>query len=1122
VRSGWRVATSPLEDFAVDVAAEAPPTDEADAARAREVLSACSSGNGMTELEGRIVGHALVGRERPLASFPGNVQVERDGRYFRSLGSDPSLELGVVPAETAPATRLVLQMRAVADRELAAAQLFWTAATRPFQERSSIRIPLVADGATRVYVVDLERLLGRPLAAKALRFRFDPLDCRGEFEVRNLLLLSGMPSVTRVPTEPAGEPPRHGDPANGSERRSVDIVVPIYNARELTRRCVASVLRHAAGDVRIVLIDDESTDPGIADDLAEFARDARVVVLRNEKNAGFVRTANRGMRNAEGRDILLLNSDTEVFEGFLEGLRDAAYHDARTGIVTPFSNNATIFSLPAFGDNPIPDGHTAASMAALVAVTSRRLRPPMPTAVGFCMYVRAEVVERLGFFDEEAYGRGFGEENDYCERALEAGFEIRLCDDVFVWHKGKASFGREGLDLERTNSRVLRERHPGYEPKIARFCRTNPLAPLQAEIAFHISRLREGARGAGLFLLHASPFALAAGTAERQVLDLLRLLGLPRAVVAYPEGTDLVAAEVLQGQVGAPTMIRFALATAAPRYCMAHPELERLVGRVVERFGIRWAHLHQLLFWPIGIGRTLRDAAVPYVVSAHDYYPACPSSNLIDFDTRSRCHCSHRDPIEAPGCLIHLFAAQGLQPVDFTALRVEHRRTFAETLRGAAAVVVPSHTTRRFFLENLRLEAAKTHVIGYGVEHESGRRGAPGSLLRVAFVGDVADPLHGSRNYLELLERSKDLSVEWHVFGDVEKHGYDEALRKLELGDRLVLHAAPEGRDCRSLLRWHGIDLCVLLPEIDEPFSSALSDSFSAGVPALVLDRGSLAERVSALRGGFVVLSVEEATRKIAFLIADRAPLASCVERIGESHLDTPAEVADRYRKLYLDVGFELAPDAELRSGWLHEISERAGVPPAPLLVSMEGSAQGPARSTRARRAMGVLKPIVPKPLRESIRVAFERIEEPPVLILKLRRATLRALAVQDKALTSRTFAARTDDPQIEFRFSPFAPAAVAELRFKMRRREAGPARAQFFWAHERDAPFSEALSASIDLDGGPGEWRQYRVRLDSDNVRAAWRRGPRIARIRFDPLSAPGIFDLGSLELFPGDGGAS
>src|SRR5262249_36159481 len=139
-----------------------------------------------------------------------------------------------------------------------------------------------------------------------------------------------------------------------------------------------------------------------------------------------------------GRDVLLLNSDTIVTEGFLERLRTCAYQDYTSAIVCPFTNNGTICSIPTWlKDNPVPadiDGY-----GQFIAEVSLRRCPELVTAVGFCMYIRADVLERVGVFDEENFGRGFGEENDYCERAKQAGYVIRLCDDLFVAHTGKAS-----------------------------------------------------------------------------------------------------------------------------------------------------------------------------------------------------------------------------------------------------------------------------------------------------------------------------------------------------------------------------------------------------------------------------------------------------------------------------------------------------------------------------------------------------------------------------------------------------------------------------------------------------------------------------------------------------------
>jgi len=266
-------------------------------------------------------------------------------------------------------------------------------------------------------------------------------------------------------------------------RIAVDIVIPIYNARELARRCIDSVLAHATGNWRMILVNDASTEAGLDQDLQHLAqKEPRVLVLKNDTNEGFVRSANRGMRRAAGRDVLLLNSDTEVYSGFLERLQSCAYAEASVGVVSPLSNNATLCSVPEMGkDNPIPEGFTPQSFAELIAAISQRLRPELVTAVGFCMYVKTSVFERIGYFDE-MFGRGFGEENDFCERAKKAGFKIRLADDVFVLHKGRASFGDEGHDLQSTNARLLEAKQPGYHAAVARFFEQNPLAPIHAAL----------------------------------------------------------------------------------------------------------------------------------------------------------------------------------------------------------------------------------------------------------------------------------------------------------------------------------------------------------------------------------------------------------------------------------------------------------------------------------------------------------------------------------------------------------------------------------------------------------------------------------------------------------------
>jgi len=280
-------------------------------------------------------------------------------------------------------------------------------------------------------------------------------------------------------------------------RPGVDVVVPVFDAREYVGTCLASVLRHGRGDWRLVVVDDASRDAELVASLDRLAgASERVVLLRNDSNRGFVASANRGLRNAAGRDVVLLNSDTVVTRDFLGKLAACAYDDEVTGIVSPLTNNGTVCSIPRWMQpNDIPASLTIDQFAVLVERASRRRRPDLITAVGFCMYVRAAVIERIGVFDEENFPRGYGEENDYSERARAAGFRVRLCDDLFVAHRGRASFGDEGGGREIAHNDIMDRMHPTYHERVQQFIRENPLAELHRDLQREI----DGWENAGYF-----------------------------------------------------------------------------------------------------------------------------------------------------------------------------------------------------------------------------------------------------------------------------------------------------------------------------------------------------------------------------------------------------------------------------------------------------------------------------------------------------------------------------------------------------------------------------------------------------------------------------------------------
>jgi GT2 family glycosyltransferase len=244
----------------------------------------------------------------------------------------------------------------------------------------------------------------------------------------------------------------------------VAVVVPIYNSLQCVKRCIASVLRWSPR-VRLILIDDASTDPAIGATLAGFASRANVTIHCNERNRGYTHSVNIGMGLAGGADVVLLNSDTEVGPRWLSALKLAAYSREDIGTATAVSDNAGAFSVPEIEQHcPIPTRWNLPQAQRAVLHQAGTRYPQLPTGNGFCMYVKRVLLARIGPLDESAFAQGYGEENDFCQRAELAGFRNIIAGNVLVHHERSASFGdarRAALGAQ--GMQVLRERYPNYE-----------------------------------------------------------------------------------------------------------------------------------------------------------------------------------------------------------------------------------------------------------------------------------------------------------------------------------------------------------------------------------------------------------------------------------------------------------------------------------------------------------------------------------------------------------------------------------------------------------------------------------------------------------------------------------
>ncbi|MFT4037602.1 MAG: glycosyltransferase [Thermomicrobiales bacterium] len=373
-----------------------------------------------------------------------------------------------------------------------------------------------------------------------------------------LAVLEDLARPTWLPGVPAGAapglpPPAPARPAGAQPdavaSAGIDIIICVHNAQEDVRRCLDAVIRHTEAPYRLTIVDDAS-DAETATALREFvANQPAARLLRNPRRQGYTRSANRGLQAASGDVLVLLNSDAIVTPGWLGAMLACLRSDARLGIVGPLSNAASYQSVPerfgVDGDwsvNPAPPGWDAGAIAAAVARVSDHAFPRVPLVNGFCFMVTRAVIEAIGAFDATAFPDGYGEENDFCLRAADAGFALAIADQAYVHHAKSRSYTHaQRRALGKAGRAVLQERYgrERLEASEAALRAEPALARVRAALA---TELRSGPPpdGGGLSVLFLLPVSGGGGGAHSVVQEAcgMRALGVPAQVAIRAEHLD--------------------------------------------------------------------------------------------------------------------------------------------------------------------------------------------------------------------------------------------------------------------------------------------------------------------------------------------------------------------------------------------------------------------------------------------------------------------------------------------------------------------------------------------------------------------------------------------------------
>ena len=647
------------------------------------------------------------------------------------------------------------------------------------------------------------------------------------------------PAATYLPSQDAGW--------RAPSAVRVAVVIPVYRGLDETRRCLASVLAHREDlSAEIIVVDDCSPEPGMSDWLRRLAADGSITLLRNDVNRGFVASVNRGMAAAGGRDVVLLNSDTEVPASWLSRLAGHAYSSPRIGSVTPYSNNATICSWPSVRGGSLPPGRTVTDMDAAFLVANRGRQVDIPTAVGFCMYIRRDCLEAVGGFDEATFGRGYGEENDFCLRATAAGWQHVLACDTFVFHAGETSFGKDSPERARAWS-LLTARYPHYAAAVARHIEADEAAT--SRFAATAALFRQAAEPTILIVMHA----LGGGT-DRHVRDVQSAVG-PRA--------NFLRLEPCAG----------GLKLSAPCF-PGHPEavftieqLDELVA-MLQSCGTDRVHVHHWLGYDASLRGLLDRLGVPFDVTIHDYFSICPQINLLPTPTSQ--HCGEPDAATCNACIA---GRPQFGATNITDWRTRH----AWLLNEAERVICPSVDARdriARYAPHARLLAVAHEPVPQASWHVRATAPQPGEPMRIGVIGVIAQH-KGLDALAAAIEAADPREFEFVVIGSC-----DPKLPR-HLRHRVEETGPYEEADLQGLLAAAHIHAAWFPATWPETYSYTLSAAIEAEVPIVAPVLGAFPERltgrpltwlVQPTRDGATLLSTFTAVRSM--LLTQHGPAA--------------------------------------------------------------------------------------------------------------------------------------------------------------------------------------------------------------------------------------------------------
>lgn len=623
---------------------------------------------------------------------------------------------------------------------------------------------------------------------------------------------------------------------NNSENNiyKAEVILPIYNGYEYLESLLDKLTRDLQVS-RLIIIEDCSTDSRVRELLNKYSSEHsdKILLIENLENLGFVQSVNKAMGYITD-DFVILNSDVDVPDNWLTRLIQPIKLNKNIASTTPFTNAGTILSFP----NICEDNNIYNNLdVSIIDSYFQSIKPEnnnyieLPTGVGFCMGVSHQALKKIGKFNEKLFGKGYGEENDWCQRAIKHKYKNIAVTNLYVYHAHGGSFPSVERELYiKQGLQVLNSLYPKYHQQVQKFIQEDNLKIYRDYVQAELLLRNKNNRNIELIIDHN--IGGGANSYRNELIEELKSQDKIILLLTYDEKKVLYN-------------LAFHCTSNSQSINLYFNKLES-IKIYLEKYTINKLWLNNLVSFPdiqeiIEFIINLEKLASEFFL--HDYFSLCQSHTLLDSQGK---YCDLPENLSVcQRCILRQPSPQNIYK-KFNLSIIEWRELFYKLLNNIQSIraysEVSAELLKRVYPELSSKIAVKAHAQYYkNTELVNLPVYRKNSKPRVAFVGSI-----GHSKGAEVIQKLAQANlIEIIIIGKISP--------MYKLPDYVTVHGVYKPEELPELLERYQVHAGFISSVWPETYNFVTDELMSLNIPVFSFDIGAHAERLKNYSQGYIL-----------------------------------------------------------------------------------------------------------------------------------------------------------------------------------------------------------------------------------------------------------------------------